>query len=110
MVVYTVHQGCKYEGGGLCGVFTTEEKALEYAKDFVDNENAWTESGNDLVRKEHEPGGSMEEFDFYPLPYYVPVEKERSRDVIEYWEAGPDYILVQKYETDPVFEGRTPPT
>lgn len=102
MTVYLVEQGCQYEGGWTCGVFTTEEAALDYASQLVDRENESTGRGNELTRKDHEPGGYLEDYPFEPRKYYVPVDPEKPSTVAA-WADAVDYVRVSRWATDPTF-------
>lgn len=51
--VWVVHSGCSYEGGGLDGLFNTEQKAIWYAKRKVHLANQRYGRWNPRRKRQH---------------------------------------------------------
>lgn len=55
MKVYVVDSGIDYEGGGVDGVFSTEEKALAYIKKKLPHLTPDRDTPTDFRNKEEKP-------------------------------------------------------
>lgn len=95
MIVFVVHSGCIYEGGGVKAIYSTHEKALTFVKKFVAKENAEKEEQNKEYIEENKANGRDENFWTWQL-----YDHPELKDVDRYWEADSDYIAIFKYEVD----------
>jgi hypothetical protein len=87
MTVYGVYSGCKYEGGSVRAVFSTEEKAREYALAMVENENFNANLNHQYNQASGYTYGSNE----------IDLMLKGDGD---YWENGSDTLSIIEFEVD----------
>ncbi len=98
MIVWAVHSGCKFEGGGIDALFETEQKAVWYCKHVIKDKNKGHQYSNPRrkrhrVRREFKVSKKEAKEMVNRFPKYV-----RSKHDPHYWDNGYDYISARPWK------------
>lgn len=82
--VYAIHEGCKFEGGGVVEIYADKETAIKFALMLVEEKKQWTS-------KVHED--DPENWEWKEILITYPDSK-----AVKVWQNPVDEVIVYEYD------------
>lgn len=82
--VYAIHEGCRFEGGGVTEIYADKEKAIKFALMKVEQERIQTAQIH---------ADEPEEWEWKEIKFTYPESK-----VVKLWQNPIDEIIVYEYD------------